>query len=148
MSNKPVFRTVFNKPTLLAIVMAALIPLSTAQAGTVVRELDDTTLLVTEFRGKPPHKRFVVTADEPVAFARYQEIMDRPQRVYFAGIFGGGAPGKSIQRPRRAGNIDASEQGEQVEFARFEETEAAADKPTRRFWRGAPGKGRPSVSNQ
>lgn len=147
MDKKLVFRTVFNKKTLLAIVLATLVPLGSAQAGTVVRELDETTLLVTEFRGKPPHKRFIVTADDAAAFARYQEIMDQPQRRYFAGLFGGGAPGKSIHRPRRVGNTDASEQIEQVEFARFEETTEAADKPTRRFWRGAPGKGRPSVSD-
>ena len=146
MRNKFVSRTVFNKPTLLAALIAMLIPLSGAQAGTVVREIDDSTLLVTEFRGKPPHKRFTVTSDDAEAFAHYQEVMDRPQRRYFAGIFGGGAPGKSIHRPRRTGNIDASEQVQQVEFARFEETEAA-QKPTRRFWRGAPGKGRPSIND-
>jgi len=147
MSNKLVVRTVFNKFALPVVFLAALLPFSTAQAGTVVRELDETTLMVTEFRGKPPHKRFIVTADDAAAFARYQDIMDRPQRRYFAGIFGGGAPGKSTPRSRRPRNIDASAQGEQVEFARFEETEAAANKPTRRFWRGAPGKGSPRVNN-
>lgn len=146
MSKTLVSRTVLNKPILAAALIALLMPFAGAQAGTVVRELDETTLLVTEFRGKPPHKRFIVNADNTAAFARYQEIMDQPAQRLFAGVFGGGAPGKSIQRVRRAPDADASEQVQRVEFARFEETEAD-DKATRRFWRGAPGKGLPSVTD-
>lgn len=146
MSKKLVNRTVLNKPVLAAAAIALLLPFGSAQAGTVVRELDETTLMVTEFRGKPPHKRFIVNADDSAAFARYQEIMEQPAQRLFAGVFGGGAPGKSIQRVRRVRDVDASEQVERVEFARFEET-SADDKPARRFWRGAPGKGLPSISD-
>ena len=133
-----------SKFTVMIIGLLALLPMSLANAGTVVRQLDEATLLVVEYRGKPPHKRRFVTADETAAFAHYQAIMDRPSRALFAGVFRAGPPGKSLPHSRRVRTIDAEQQAEQVEFARFEEV-TVEEKPTRRFWRGAPGKGRPSL---
>ena len=133
-----------SKFKLTVVGLLALIPLSLANAGTVVRQLDEATLLVVEYRGKPPHKRRIVTADEPVAFAHYQEIMDRPTRTLFAGVFRAGPPGKSFPHSRRLRDVNAEQQTEQVEFARFEET-TVEEEPKRRFWRGAPGKGRPII---
>ncbi len=130
--------------TLSVVGLLAVLPMSLANAGTVVRQIDESTLLVVEYRGKPPHKRRFVTADETAAFAHYQEIMDRPSRTLFAGVFRAGPPGKSLPHSRRARTIDAEQQTEQVEFARFEEV-TVEEKPTRRFWRGAPGKGLPSL---
>ncbi|MCI5107649.1 MAG: hypothetical protein MRY76_13120 [Pseudomonadales bacterium] len=145
-------RKTFKDQNLPGLAVAALATLflslsaSPASAATVVRQVDAATLLVVEYRGKPPHKRRLVSADDTAAFAHYQEIMDRPSATLFSGIFRAGPPGKATAHSRRPMESDSGQNTEQVEFARFEET-SAQEKPTRRFWRGAPGKGRPSLND-
>jgi hypothetical protein len=46
-------------------------------ANTEVTAIDDSTLKVVIFDGRPPHKRFTVSkADEPARFDHYAQLLD------------------------------------------------------------------------
>jgi hypothetical protein len=105
-------------------------------AGTVVREIDADTLLVTRFEGKPPHERVYIDRNRDAeSFAFYQAkagILPMPAIA----VESRGAPGKTVARNRLRVTSDL---GELTEIARLEET--TDDSTSSRHWRGAPGKG-------
>lgn len=105
-------------------------------AGTVVKEVDADTLLVTRFEGKPPHQRLYINRnDNPEQFALYQEKVGVTPFPVFA-VASRGAPGKSMPGTRIRVSSDITEI---TEIARFEEVEERDT--TGRRWQGAPGKG-------
>ena len=105
-------------------------------AGTVVKEVDADTLLVTRFEGKPPHQRLYINRnDNPEQFALYQEKVGVTSFPVFA-VASRGAPGKSMPGARVRVSSDITEI---TEIARFEEVEERDT--TGRRWQGAPGKG-------
>ena len=106
------------------------------QAQTVVRQQADGDLLVTDYRGKPPHKRQIVSPEDN-AYPHYLAQMDTVM-VSSTTNNRRGPAGKNIPAQRVVfESVDASE----IEnMARFEETSKKSDA---RHWRGAPGKGRP-----
>ena len=109
-------------------------------AQTVVKQLNDDTLRVTQYKGKPPLKRTVITRDaHPALFAHYAELIDHNPQPLFISTSRNGAPGKSL--PRQAGRVSGEPQ-EVTEFARAEESQ------DHRQWRGAPGKSHLRVQNR
>jgi hypothetical protein len=104
-------------------------------AGTVVREIDADTLLVTRYQGKPPHARLYVDRNRDAdSFAFYQAKAGITPLPAFA-VTSRGAPGKFVTRSRVRITSDV---GELTEIALLEEVgTATADS---RRWRGAPGK--------
>lgn len=125
------------KKTILAL-GTLILPLlaGTAQAQVSVTRIDADTLRITEFRGKPPHKRQVISEDRnPALYAHYSDQVNYDEQPLFA-VSSRGAPGKSL--PRQSVRI-SGDVSEMAEFARFEETDEAPTTDHRR-WRGAPGK--------
>lgn len=125
------------KKTIIAL-GTLILPLlaGTAQAQVSVKRIDADTLRITEVRGKPPHKRQIISEEHhPGLYAHYSDRVDYDEQPLFA-VSGRGAPGKSLPRQRVRISGDVSEV---AEFARFEETDEAATTDHRR-WRGAPGK--------
>lgn len=107
----------------------------TAQAQVAVTRVATDTLRIIEFRGKPPHRRQVISEDRhPALYAHYSERIGYDEQPLYT-VSSRGAPGKSLPRQslRVSGDVD-----EVAEFARFEETDEATTDPRR--WRGAPGK--------
>lgn len=125
------------KKTVLTLgVMALPFLAATTQAQVSVTRIDADTLRVTEFRGKPPHKRQIIAGDRhPGLYARYSELVTYDEQPLFA-VSQRGAPGKSL--PRQRARI-SGEVGEVTEFARFEESTEATTS-NHRHWHGAPGK--------
>lgn len=116
----------------------------TAQAQISVTRIDADTLHVTEFRGKPPHRRQVISEDRnPGLYAHYSDRVDYDEQPLYA-VSSRGAPGKSL--PRQSVRV-SGEVSEVAEFARFEETDEAATTDHRR-WRGAPGKSTSRLTGQ
>lgn len=113
-----------------------------AAGDTTVRRIDNDTLMVIDYSGKPPFKRrFVDQGESPVEFARFEEMTDGTLTVG-AVSRRSGPPGKSLPGQRARVTSDA---GEIAEFARFEESGEESSSP--RMWRGAPGKGRPLLGD-
>lgn len=104
-------------------------------AGTVVREIDADTLLVTRYEGKPPHARLYVDRHRDAeSFAFYQARAGITPMPVFA-VASRGAPGKSVAKSRVRVTSDIAEL---TEIARLEES--GPDSAGGRRWRGAPGK--------
>jgi hypothetical protein len=112
-----------------------------ALAQVSVERVDADTLRVTEFQGKPPHRRqFISQSEHPELYQQYEaRLDDKPVALVGAETSRKGAPGKTTASSVR---ISSSPQ-EVTEFARFEETAEPAAKDARR-WSGAPGKGIPT----
>ena len=124
--------------TKLVLTCFALSTSQTLLAGNVVHQLDDDTLVVTRFKGKPPHQRiFINRSHEAEKFGLYQQLVGIRPVPLFA-VKNRCAPGKSTGITRQRVSSDIVEL---TELARFEETEESAG-PSTRSWRGAPGKGR------
>jgi hypothetical protein len=115
---------------------------SKAAADPVMRQIDENTVSITDYKGKPPFRRRIVNIDDLSAseFARFEELgsevaVDRSRIGETVTVVDyRGKP------PFRRSVVEIDESNV-VEFARFEEvTEDAEDRPRRR---GAPGKGFP-----
>lgn len=111
-------------------------------AGTVVTEKNNGDLMVVEFKGKPPHKRRVISTNDTADYARFEEYSESVLVATNADRRSGPA-GKSL--PAQQARIERVPLSEITQFARFEETENSSSSNTR-LWRGAPGKGRPNLS--
>lgn len=62
-------------PFAIGIFMASSLPVN---AGTKVIQIDDDTLKVIIYKGKPPHKRFVVKKGiDPSLYDRYFQRLDK-----------------------------------------------------------------------
>lgn len=119
--------------TVAATIAAGVFAASAVSADTVVRRLDDNSLLVVDYSGKPPFKRQVVALDElsSTELARF-ELMTRPVEIDSSRIgetitvveFRGKPPYK-----RQVIEIDATNA---AQFAQFEEvSEVAEQRPLR-----------------
>lgn len=126
------------KGLLLAIpAVLMLVPLL-SQGQTVVRETSDGSLMVIEFRGKPPHKRQFISIDDTERYARYAPMVDSvlvatesTRRV--------GPPGK-MMTSGQAVSIERVPASDIAQFAQFEETDETFSTDSRRR-NGPPGKG-------
>jgi hypothetical protein len=112
-----------------------------AAADPVMRQIDENTVSITDYRGKPPFRRRIVKMDDlsSAEFARFEEITteaaldsDRIGEKMQVVDYRGKPPFK-----RRSVEIDDSNV---AEFARFEEQTEPAQRLRRR---GPPGKGLP-----
>jgi hypothetical protein len=113
---------------------------SRAAADPVMRQIDENTVSITDFRGKPPFRRRIVKIDDlsSAEFARFEEITTEAaadesrigERVTVVD-YRGKPPFK-----RRSVEID---EANVAEFARFEEVTEEPEQRSRR--RGPPGKG-------
>lgn len=120
---------------------ASVLALS-ANAATSVKQLDADRLMVVEMSGKPPfHRQIVDRTTHPEAFATWAPRASGEVARMVAEVSGRRAPGKSLPSQRARVSYQPIES---VEFARFEETQSAVA-PARR-WRGAPGKGVPTIA--
>lgn len=108
-------------------------------AQTVVGETAGGDLMVVDYKGKPPYKRRIVSADNSAEFARFEALQDTVLVTTSAGRRSG-PPGKSL--PLQQARVERVPEADISQFARFEETGAAG---STRMWRGAPGKGRPRL---
>jgi hypothetical protein len=125
----------------LAAAAIALAGIQSVQAQTSIKQLDADTIRVTEFAGKPPHKRLTIDRTaQPEIFAHYAERVDYDPQSILASERRGGAPGKNL--PGKVLKV-SSDPVEVAEFARFEEADAGDSSRVQRPWRGAPGKSRP-----
>ena len=135
------------KRSLLVLPVILALGASMVQGQTVVRQTSDGDLMVIEFRGKPPHKRRFISQDDEQAYARYVQMVDSVL-VASESTRRLGPPGKNMTT-RQSVTMERVPQSDISRIARFEEASdaAAASAPShRRFWRGAPGKGRPRIS--
>lgn len=109
-------------------------------AKTVVKQIDNETLQVVNYRGKPPFQRRIINLndDNAVEFARFEERVETSPKTHTSTVRKTGPKGKGAAYARR--NV-SSQSREAVEFSRFEETDSQAVK-SHRMWRGAPGKSR------
>jgi len=135
-------KTLITKTLALATVLASGFIAEGAMAQVKVERLDAGTLRVTEFKGKPPHRRqFISQAEHPELFAQYEaRVGSEPVALLAGDERRMGAPGKMTSMSRARISSDASEM---AEFARFEEVHQPNSSDARR-WSGAPGKGRPA----
>ncbi|NNC65861.1 MAG: hypothetical protein HKN84_13840 [Gammaproteobacteria bacterium] len=121
------FSKIFGGIMLLAFASTSATTLWAADESTPGAQ--DSDMLVTEYRGRPPFKRHFVSSEEIAELARFEESASRPtgESVRVADYRG---------RPPFKREILSSE--EVVELARFEETSSMdTDRRTRR---GPPGK--------
>lgn len=118
--------------------MAALLSAG-AFAQVSVREAGNGDLIVVDYKGKPPFKRQVISADERADFARFEAINDTVL-VATSNSRRAGPPGKNL--PLQQARFERVPQDQVVNIARVEETDGAG---ATRMWRGAPGKGRPRL---
>ncbi len=124
----------------LAVVTGPLMALD-VQARTVVRQIDEHTLQVTNYDGRPPFKRSFVTINDAAEFARFEQMVDADRRPVLSANTRG-APGKSV--PSMSRRAVRGSESETAEFARFELDQAERANPAR-MWQGAPGKGSPRL---
>lgn len=125
----------------VATLLLGSIAASKAAADPVYRQIDENTVSITDFSGKPPFRRRIVKIDDLTAaeFARFEEV---------AGDIAvdGSRIGQTVtvvdfrgKPPFRRSTVQIDEDN-LAEFARFEEVTETADKPRRR---GPPNKGFP-----
>jgi hypothetical protein len=114
---------------------------SSTKADPVIRQIDENTVSITDFSGKPPFRRRTVKIDDlsVAEFARFEELSSevavdssRIGETVTVVDFRGKPPFR-----RSVVQID---EANVAEFARFEEVPDAQDRPRRR---GAPGKNFP-----
>ena len=118
----------------LALSLASLPPVAQA----MIRQIDSETLVVVDYRGKPPfERRYISREASPAEFARFEELAESSSQPQLTSSGRSGPPGKSL--PIRRMRMGGAQQV--AEFARFEESSGASSTP--RIWRGVPGKGRP-----
>jgi hypothetical protein len=134
------------KRSLLVLPVILTLGASMVQGQTVVRQTSDGDLMVIEFRGKPPHKRRFISQDDEQAYARYVQMLDSVL-VASESTRRLGPPSKNMAT-RQSVTVERVPQSDISRIARFEEASDVADSAPsqRRFWRGAPGKGRPRIS--
>lgn len=124
-----------------ALLAGSLSAASAAHADTSFRQLDGDRVMVTDFSGKPPFERRIVSIDE--LSAADQAKLESPAPS--AALVGAASPGIAAAglRSRPPFRRDASvESAQAARFARFEEvseTETAKETETVKR-RGAPGK--------
>lgn len=126
----------------LLVALGSVAVAMSAHAGTTVKQLDADRLMVIDTSGKPPfHRQIIQRSTNPEAYATWAPRASGDVAMMVTEVQRRGAPGKSLA-PSRA--RISFEPVESVEFARFEETQEALA-PNRR-WRGAPGKGVPTIN--
>lgn len=107
-----------------------------SQAGISVTQVNQDTLRVVDYSGKPPYKRRMISASTaPEAFDRYSSLLDHTPQALQTTNRRSGPPGKSVGR-----------QGIRINARPIETSEPSSapedNGPTNphRMWRGAPGK--------
>lgn len=133
-------KTLIAKSVALVAIVAGGLLAQGAAAQVKVERIDSDTLRVTEFKGKPPHRRqFISQAEHPELYAKYEARVGAEPVALIAADDDRrrGAPGKTTSLSSVRISSDAQEV---AEFARFEEVHEPGANDARR-WRGAPGKG-------
>lgn len=118
----------------------SVVAIPAVSAQTIVKQIDDDTLQVIDYRGKPPFKRQIISLSDTNAaeFARFEERVETSPKPFSGTARRAGPQGKSVPYARQG----VSGQPEEIaEFSRFEETDGQAAK-SHRLWHGAPGKSR------
>jgi hypothetical protein len=125
----------FKRLGMLCVIGAMGLASQPLVAGTVVRQIDADTLLVTRYAGKPPHARLYLDRQRDAENFAYYLVKAGVSPLPAYAVASLGAPGKSVAKSRVRVTSDI---GELTEIARLEEVGMATTDGRR--WRGAPGK--------